>query len=273
MVLKILKVLNVKTNSMAAISFEKYQGTGNDFIMIDDRREVFPENDLSLIANLCHRKFGIGADGLILIRDHTEYDFEMIYINPDGTRSLCGNGSRCAVMFSRSIGLIGDSTTFLTIEGPLYATIRDLQVQLKMPDVQGLSRHRNDLFLNTGSPHFIRFVAEADEIDVFHEGRTIRYQKDFMPAGTNVNFAQITGKGSLYVRTYERGVEDETLSCGTGVTAAALALGHEEGLDQVRIHTKGGDLEVRFNSDGQGNFTEIFLTGPAVKVFSGTFTV
>lgn len=259
--------------NMPSISFEKYQGTGNDFIMIDDRRKIFPENDLSLISGLCHRKFGVGADGLILIRDHAEYDFEMIYINPDGTRSLCGNGSRCAVMFSKSLGLIGNSTTFQTIEGPLHAEVQDLQVHLKMPDVQDVSRHRSDLFLNTGSPHYVRFVTEADAVDVYQEGRTIRYDRDFMPAGTNVNFVQITGKGSLYVRTYERGVEDETLSCGTGVTAAALALGLQEGIGRVRIHTKGGDLEVRFTPDGQGNFTDIFLSGPAVKVFSGTFAI
>jgi diaminopimelate epimerase len=254
---------------MPVISFEKYQGTGNDFIMIDDRRKTFPENDLSLISRLCHRKFGIGADGLILIRDHAATDFEMIYFNPDGTRSLCGNGSRCAVRYSQSLGLIKNSTTFFTIEGPLYAEIRDMQVYLKMPDVRGVTRHQNDLYLNTGSPHYIRFVPEADTIDVFQEGKKIRNHKDFMPAGTNVNFVEVMENGILYVRTYERGVENETLSCGTGVTAAALALGVSQPHSPVRIHTRGGDLEVSYKSDGKGNFSDIFLIGPAEKVFAG----
>ncbi|MBS0000126.1 MAG: diaminopimelate epimerase [Cyclobacteriaceae bacterium] len=254
---------------MPLISFDKYQGTGNDFIMIDDRQGIFPENDLPLISSLCHRKFGVGADGLILVRNHEAYDFEMIYFNPDGSQSLCGNGSRCAVMFSRELGIIGGSTTFMSIEGPLRAEIKDQRVHLEMPDVNGVSSYKDDLFLNTGSPHYVQFVPDADEIDVFHEGKKIRNLPDFLPAGTNVNFVQVTGIASLYVRTYERGVEDETLSCGTGVTASALAMGLKERQEQIRIRTRGGNLEVSFKSDGSGNFTDICLIGPAVKVFSG----
>jgi diaminopimelate epimerase len=258
---------------MTIISFEKYQGTGNDFIMIDNRGHHFPVEELSLISSLCHRKFGIGADGLILVQGHEIYDFEMIYYNPDGTQSLCGNGSRCAVMFSHALGIIQDKTTFLTIEGPLFAEIRDSRVHLKMPDVKGVFYHQEDLFLNTGSPHYVRFVPDADKVDVYHSGKEIRYSQKFHPAGTNVNFVQKTGKGSLYVRTYERGVENETLSCGTGVTASALALGLNENQDYVFIKTRGGDLEVSFKSDGFGIFTDIFLIGPAEKIFTGQIEI
>jgi diaminopimelate epimerase len=254
---------------MAILSFDKYQGTGNDFIMIDNREHVFPAHEGALITSLCHRRFGIGADGLILIEKHHDYDFEMIYYNPDGTQSLCGNGSRCAVMFSHSLGIIQGSAKFYTIEGPLFAEIRDQRVYLKMPDVKGVTHYGDDLFINTGSPHYVRFVSDTDKMDVYHTGREIRYSQDFHPAGTNVNFVQKMGKETIYVRTYERGVEDETLSCGTGVTASALAMGLKEGNDHVYIKTRGGELEVTFRSDGSGNFMDIYLIGPATKVFSG----
>lgn len=254
---------------MHVINFDKYQGTGNDFIMIDNRDLIFPEDDSSLISSLCHRKFGIGADGLILIQNHASYDFEMIYYNPDGTQSLCGNGSRCAVRFSQALGIIQKSTTFKTIEGPLFAEIKDQHIHLRMPDVKGLDYHGEDLFINTGSPHYVRFVPDTEKMDVYQEGMKIRYSSDFHPLGTNVNFVQKTGKQTIYVRTYERGVEDETLSCGTGVTASALAQGFREGKDHIYIKTRGGELEVSFKSAGNGVFTDIYLIGPAEKVFSG----
>lgn len=254
---------------MRVVNFEKYQGTGNDFIMIDNRDLIFPADDRSLIGSLCHRKFGIGADGLILIQNHPAYDFEMIYYNPDGTQSLCGNGSRCAVRFSQALGIIQKSTTFKTIEGPLYAEIRNQRVHLKMPDVKGMDYFGEDLFINTGSPHYVRFVSDAERTDVYQEGKSIRYSSDFHPLGTNVNFVQKTGKQTIYVRTYERGVEDETLSCGTGVTASALAVGSREGKDHIYIRTRGGDLEVSFKQAGNGVFKDIYLIGPAEKVFSG----
>jgi len=241
--------------------------------MIDNRDENFPVNKLSLVSFLCHRKFGIGADGLILIQEHEEYDFEMVYYNPDGTQSLCGNGSRCAVMFSQSLGIIQDSTTFYSIEGPLYAEFRNHRVHLKMPDVNGIAYHKEDLFLDTGSPHYVRFVSDADRVDVYRTGKEIRYSREFSPAGTNVNFVQKTGIKSLFVRTYERGVEDETLSCGTGVTASALALGFKENQDHIFIKTRGGDLEVTFKSESSGIFKDIFLIGPAGKVFTGKIEI
>lgn len=257
---------------MPSIRFEKYQGTGNDFIMIDNRQSVFDRNDISLIERLCDRKFGIGADGLILIEDHQPHDFHMIYFNPDGTQSLCGNGSRCAVMFAHSLGIIRKEAEFLTIEGTLTAFIEEQRVHLRMPDVKGYSSHADDLFLDTGSPHFIRFVDHVEGIDVYKKGKEIRHRMEFGPGGTNVNFVEKRSDDHIYVRTYERGVENETLSCGTGVTAAALATGLRSEKGHVRIDTRGGELMVSFEADGKGGFTNIFLIGPAEKVFEGSFS-
>lgn len=203
------------------LEFSKYQGTGNDFVMIDDRSGQFNMLDDQRIAALCHRKFGIGADGLILIRNHAEADFEMVYFNSDGKpTSLCGNGSRCAVKYSSALGIIDREAHFMTSEGILYAFVEDDLVHLRMPDVDRVNVVEDGFFLNTGSPHHICFVNEdLDQLDVFHDGRSIRYSAPYKKGGTNVNFVQPMGDNALFVRTYERGVEDETLSCGTGVTA------------------------------------------------------
>jgi len=239
--------------------------------MIDNRKKVVDHNDLNLIKRLCDRKFGIGSDGLILIEDNREYDFEMVYFNPDGTQSLCGNGSRCAVRFANSLGIIKNSTNFLTIEGPLDAQINGINIRLKMPDVNGVSTTKNqDLFINTGSPHYIRFVEDVKAIDVYHAGREIRNSPEFMPGGTNVNFIQLKKPDHISVRTYERGVENETLSCGTGVTASALAVGLKMKNGEIHIKTPGGDLSVQFEQVEKGIFRNIFLIGPAEKVFEGT---
>jgi diaminopimelate epimerase len=254
---------------MPDIQFEKYQGTGNDFIMIDNRQSVFDKTDVDLIKQLCHRKFGIGADGLIFIEDHEKHDFNMIYFNPDGTQSLCGNGSRCAVKYANSLGMIGDEAVFLTVDGALNAYLRDNMVYLKMPDVKGYSLHAQDYFIDTGSPHYIQFVDHVEILDVYKRGKDIRYRTEFQPDGTNVNFVEKKADDHIYVRTYERGVEDETLSCGTGVTAAALATGIKKEKGSVVIETRGGNLRVDFESDGEGGFRQIFLIGPAEKVFEG----
>jgi diaminopimelate epimerase len=254
---------------MAKISFDKYQGTGNDFVMIDNRDGLINPADTELIFLLCHRKFGIGSDGVILIQKHESYDFEMVYLNPDGTQSLCGNGSRCAVIFSRELGIIRNTTTFLTIEGPLRAKIRSELVYLSMPDVKEVIRYQEDYYLDTGSPHYVRFVPNVKDLDVYQTGREIRFSPRFQPAGTNVNFVQKVGSSEIYVRTYERGVEQETLSCGTGVTASALVHGLHENQRQVDIKTNGGNLKVSFELDKRGGFTGIQLIGPAEKVFSG----
>jgi diaminopimelate epimerase len=255
-------------------NFSKYQGTGNDFIMIDNRDSIIKRNNLKLIERLCDRKFGIGSDGLILIEKHLEYDFEMVYFNPDGSQSLCGNGSRCAVMFANSLGIINNETEFLTIEGPLYALIKEDKVHLKMPDVNSvISTENKDLFINTGSPHYIQFVSDVQHIDVYQMGKEIRESQEFKPYGTNVNFVQLKDENQIFVRTFERGVENETLSCGTGVTASALASGLDLKNGIINIKTLGGILNVHFDQIEKGKFRNIFLIGPAEKVFEGVIEV
>jgi diaminopimelate epimerase len=251
------------------INFEKYQGTGNDFVMIDNREGVFNHTTPGIISRICDRRFGIGSDGLILIEAHQSLDFEMLYYNPDGSKSLCGNGSRCAVMFAKSLGIIQDNARFETINGPLHAEIIGDQVHLQMPDVTGISYHASDFFINTGSPHFIQFVSNVNNVNVEKAGREIRYKAEFGPTGTNVNFVEIIGDKKIFVRTYERGVENETLSCGTGVTACALAAGRDRSSDTLEVVTKGGLLKVSFAKNEKGGFEKIYLIGPAEKVFSG----
>ena len=242
--------------------------------MIDNRNGIFDHKNLELIARLCDRKFGIGSDGLILIEDHSDYDFEMIYINPDGSKSLCGNGSRCAVMFARDLNMINHETNFVTIEGPLHAIIENDLVHLRMPDVGKIMHtEKDDFFLNTGSPHYVRFVENVESCNVLQTGKEIRESNEFAPEGTNVNFVQLRNEKEIFVRTYERGVENETLSCGTGVTAAALAYGKNRDKGEIRIRTLGGDLTVRFDQVQEGVFKNIYLIGPAEKVFDGTVMI
>lgn len=256
--------------------FCKYQGAGNDFIMIDNRAGQFPADDAQLVARLCHRRFGVGADGLILIQTHPDHDFEMIYFNADGRRStLCGNGGRCTVAFARRLGLIDRHARFLAADGPHFARIDEQGlVHLQMADVQNVTTWNNGYFLDTGSPHAVLFQPSVTDFPVYEEGKKIRYSDDFAPGGTNVNFVEILADNHLYVRTYERGVEDETYSCGTGVTAAALAYGFAEKCAEnetqtVRIRTKGGDLQVSFRRISDA-FSDIRLIGPAEYVFNGT---
>lgn len=252
------------------VSFYKYQGTGNDFVMIDDRSCGMPIDRIDWVQNLCDRKFGIGSDGLIVLRPVSGYDFEMIYFNADGSQSMCGNGARCAVAFARFLGIISSKTNFLAIDGPHEAVVDDALVHLKMGDVSGLeTRERGDHFVHTGSPHHIRQVQEIHHYPVVDEGKQIRYSSIYSPGGTNVNFIEPVDSGVLYVRTYERGVEDETYSCGTGVTAAALVFGDQKGLREVAIQTLGGELSVRFEKEPNGEFKNIWLTGPAKQVFQG----
>lgn len=257
---------------MSIIHFHKYQGTGNDFIMIDDREENFNLDDHKLIALLCHRKFGIGADGLILIRNHAEADFEMVYYNSDGhLTSLCGNGSRCAVKFAHQLRMVEEECTFMTVEGILSAKIENELVQIKMPDVKGIEVHESHFFLNTGSPHHICHVQGIKDFDVFHEGRKIRNGAPYYEEGSNVNFVEVINDAEIFVRTYERGVEDETLSCGTGVTAAALAQSLKGAQSPVKVKTLGGLLQISFEKGSEGSFRNIYLIGPAVEVFQGHY--
>lgn len=258
---------------MRQLSFFKYQGSGNDFVMIDNRNAVFDCSAEETVRHLCERRFGVGADGLILLQDHPGYDFEMIYFNADGREgSMCGNGGRCAAAFARQLGIIDRQTRFLAVDGPHEARINEggNWVELRMGKVARVEKGGDYFYLDTGSPHYVVFVDDLAQVDVVAQGRAVRYSDRFRESGTNVNFVQPTARG-ISVATYERGVEDETLSCGTGVTAAAIAYylrepaAHRQRID---IRAKGGELQVHFEPAGEG-FDEIWLCGPAERVFSG----
>ena len=251
-------------------TFYKYQATGNDFILLDNRDLSFPANEKN-INFLCHRKFGIGSDGLILIQDTQEegLDFEMIFHNPDGSQSMCGNGTRCAVKFTEFLRIIGEETRFRSTDGIHSATIKGDIVKLDMHDVTEVKSIEDDMFINTGSPHHIKFVNSVEDTDVVEEGRRIRHSQAYAPSGTNVNFVQLTEDNSIFVRTYERGVENETLSCGTGVTAACLASSAKDLQSPIRVKTLGGDLSVSFEKNGTDRFSNISLIGPAKQVYKG----
>ncbi|WP_310392689.1 diaminopimelate epimerase [Hymenobacter sp.] len=255
--------------------FHKYHGTGNDFVLIDDRAQAFDDADRTRIAHFCHRRFGIGADGLILLRNKADFDFEMVYFNADGRPgSMCGNGGRCTVAFAKHLGLINEQTHFLAADGPHDARVQsDGTVHLKMQDVAApRPAGAHDIFLDTGSPHHVRFLpAGLAGLNVVAEGRALRYGEPYGAAGANINFVETPADPARpwAVRTYERGVEDETLSCGTGVTAVALAASQRGAASPVRLHTPGGALEVSFEPRANGGFENVWLSGPAVRVFEG----
>jgi diaminopimelate epimerase len=251
--------------------FYKYQGTGNDFILIDNRSAEF-ELPAETIKKLCDRRFGIGADGLMLLHAHPTLDFEMKYFNADGhAGSLCGNGSRCIVRFANDLGIQKNIYQFLASDGVHRAERINDQIRLEMNDVSRIEQRGSDFFLNTGSPHVVRFTDQLNTLDVYQIGKNIRYDPEYAPGGTNVNFIQRTSvPGRIQVRTYERGVEDETFSCGTGVTACALVLAHCDQLKQdTLIQTKGGELTVRYQTTDFMQFEHISLMGLAEKVFEG----
>ncbi|TAH24547.1 MAG: diaminopimelate epimerase [Cytophagales bacterium] len=250
--------------------FYKYQGTGNDFVMIDNRSRFFDIQNNQLVKHLCDRRFGIGADGLILLQTKPDQMLEMIYYNSDGNiGSMCGNGGRCFVQFSKDLGLFDQALTFDAPDGEHFAKIEQGLIYLKMINVESINYHENgDIFMNTGSPHHISFVKDLEQFDVVQKGKSIRYSEAYAPAGTNVNFIEIKDQ-TLWVRTYERGVEEETYSCGTGVTASALAANGKGMKSPIAIKTLGGNLKVAFSDKGNGRFEEIFLIGPAVKVYEG----
>jgi diaminopimelate epimerase len=257
------------------LKFHKYHGTGNDFIMIDDRSGAVPPDFTGLIPGLCHRHFGIGADGVILLRAHPDADFEMVYYNPDGSQSLCGNGSRCAVAFAKQLGIFtGDSCQFMAYDGLHFAHIEGEQVHFKLSDNQNLERLEQDFFVDTGSPHYVKIVEDLEQHPVVVEGRQLRNTPRFLPGGTNVNFITLDkSKNAFHIRTYERGVEDETLSCGTGITAAALVAAQFGMQSPIAVHARGGDLQVAFQTTDGHFFTELFLIGPARMVFAGEIDI
>jgi diaminopimelate epimerase len=255
--------------------FFKYQGTGNDFILIDDRAATFPVST-ALVARLCHRRFGIGADGLILLQNDPAADFRMVYFNADGNEgSMCGNGGRCVVRFAHDLKIIGDSTRFVAVDGEHLASVCEEDIFLNMIDVAGVENHGDHDFLNTGSPHVIHYTRDLKDLDVPEIGRGIRYADEWVArGGTNVNFVEVLDEATLAVRTYERGVEDETYSCGTGVTAAALSAHVRHGLmDPIEVRTLGGSLRVSFEAGEENTFRNIYLIGPAKRVFEGTVTL
>lgn len=253
-------------------TFYKYQGTGNDFVMIDNRQETFNKKDTKHIAFLCDRRFGIGADGLILLENHPTLDFKMVYYNADGNEStMCGNGGRCLVAFAEQLGVIKDKTVFEAIDGEHHASIQNGIVKLQMQDVNKVEKHPNHVFLNTGSPHHVQFEESIDNFDIKTKGAAIRYGAPYNEAGSNVNFVKKISDQIFAVRTYERGVEDETLSCGTGVTAVAIAMHalKETNQNKITLKVQGGELQVSFNEDN-GVYSNVWLIGPATYVFEGT---
>lgn len=255
------------------IHFYKYQGTGNDFVIVDNRDGRYSTLTTAQIHFICDRRKGIGADGMMMLNSREGYDFEMKYYNADGKEgSMCGNGGRCLVQFAHDRGIHKDHYHFIAFDGDHEAEIDRSTgiVRLKMNDVNEVVKDRGDFILNTGSPHFIRMVHDVMSIDVFKQGRLIRYNEPFTKEGINVNFTENLGDDKIIVRTYERGVEDETLSCGTGVTAASLMNYHNEhGFNCVQVQTKGGQLSVEFDRIDEEHFTNIWLCGPALHVFEG----
>jgi len=250
--------------------FYKYQGTGNDFIIIDNRQLTFFKNDTKRIAALCDRKFGIGADGLILLETHPNLDFKMVYFNADGNQSsMCGNGGRCLVHFANFLGIIDKKTSFEAIDGMHEATIDEGIVSLKMNDVDSVATENGYSFLNTGSPHHVEICNQLDQLNIQTEGAKLRYEK-YGKEGANINFVEQVNNDTFSVRTYERGVEGETLSCGTGVTAVAIAMHKTEktNSNSVILKTPGGELKITFEVADSG-YKNIYLIGPSVMVFKG----
>ncbi len=259
------------------ITFYKYQGAGNDFIIIDNRKKTFPsiarEN---LIKRLCHRKFGIGSDGLMLLENDEFHDFYMEFYNPDGTQSFCGNGSRCIVMFASHLAIPIKTSTFRSIHGVTHFELLNSQnVKIQMIDVDNVEIMNENYIINTGSPHYMSFVEDVNNFDLLPFAKNIRYNKEYSTHGININIVSETSNG-IAIRTYERGVEDETWACGTGATACAIAFAHkskQNNIKSIDVITKGGKLNVEFDYSDKNKYHNIFLSGPAVFVFKGEINV
>lgn len=266
--------MQIRIFALMNLTFYKYQGTGNDFVIIDNRAKTFPKRNTDIISFLCNRYFGVGADGLILLENDHDTDFRMVYYNADGNEStMCGNGGRCIVAFAHKLGLFTSQTTFVAIDGLHHASIEDSIVSLQMIDVDTVKILDSYVFANTGSPHHVQLVDNLDDFDVYTQGKQIRngiYGKE----GCNVNFVEPINTNTFKVRTYERGVENETLACGTGVTAVAIAMHATQKTSETSISlpVKGGELSVSFN-EKNGVYTDVFLTGPATFVFKGEISI
>jgi len=254
------------------LEFYKYQGTGNDFIMIDNRSKKFPKKNIALITKLCNRNFGIGADGVILVENDPTFDFKMIYFNADGSQTFCGNGGRCAVAFAKYLEIINTETNFIAVDGEHLATIENGIVSLKMIDVDKIEVKNNAVYAYTGTQHHVEMVDSLNNFPVFEKGKEIRYSYD--EPGSNVNFVEQINDSNFRVRTYEKGVENETLACGTGVTAVAIAM-HKTGKtknNSISLPVEGGNLEVSFTEEN-GIYTNVFLKGPANFVYKGNINI
>ena len=265
------------------IEFYKYQGTGNDFVMIDNRTDFFPKENSLLIGHLCDRRFGIGGDGLILLENDAiasnlakSTDFKMVYYNSDGNQSsMCGNGGRCLVAFAKKLNVIENNCSFIATDGLHHATIDEKGlVSLQMIDVDTVKIADDYVFLNTGSPHHVQLVEDLENYNIKENGAAIRYGELYGKVGSNVNFVKQINDDTFSLRTYERGVEDETLSCGTGATAVAIAMNLTGKTNATSIHlnVEGGKLEVSFDKNNN-QFTNVFLKGPAEFVFEGTIEI
>jgi diaminopimelate epimerase len=252
-------------------TFYKYQGTGNDFVIIDNRQNSFDRTNTKLIAHLCDRRFGIGADGLILLENHDKVDFKMLYFNADGNESsLCGNGGRCITALAKFLGIINNKATFEAVDGFHKSIIENNIIKLQMKDIDQINNYATHVFLDTGSPHYVTMSQKIEDLDVKQEGSKIRYRQDYKEEGINVNFVEKINDEVFAMCTYERGVEDETLSCGTGVTAVALAMNYigETEKNLITLQTKGGDLQVSFEKQGD-SYVNVWLIGPATQVYKG----
>jgi len=252
------------------VDFYKYHGTGNDFVLIDNRSLFFDKNNIELISKICSRHIGVGADGLILLEDDNLYDFKMIYFNSDGKQtSMCGNGGRCIISFAKKLNIIDDKANFMAIDGIHEGIINNNLIKIKMNTVSEIQNINTGFLLDTGSPHFVKFCDSIDNINVFEFGRELRNNKEISEDGVNINFTEVIDNSSIKVRTYERGVENETLSCGTGVIASALSA-YKKGLvdtNRIKINTLGGELFVSFEFNNI--YKNIWLEGPAIEVYKG----
>lgn len=259
------------------LTFYKYEGAGNDFVLLDDRETQFPDKRADLVKFICDRRFGIGADGLMLLRPVNGYDYKMVYYNADGNEStMCGNGGRCLAAFAQKLGIIDKKALFTAADGVHEAELlTDKYVRLKMTDVTKIETGKDYYYLNTGVPHYVKFMSSINDMDVYNEGRKIRYNERFADQGTNVNFVQ-EYPDHISVRTYERGVENETLACGTGIVASVICSGIRKGINDGSysslVNARGGQLKVSFFRN-DNKITNIWLEGPATFVFKGTINL
>ena len=256
------------------INFYKYHGAGNDFIMIDNRSSVFLGDKKEFAIKYCSRRFGIGSDGVIFLEKDSEYDFMMDFYNPDGSQSLCGNGSRCAGAFAYFLNIIGDQSTFRAIDGVHEGVLVDNGIKIKMGDVSKVEHIGDDHFIDTGSPHYISYDSSSKQRDIVEYGREMRYSDKYKAKGTNVNLINELSQNHIQIRTYERGVENETFACGTGATACGLSYALLNELDKgiIDVDVKGGKLRIHFERNGE-DFKNIWLEGPAEFIFKGSIDV